>query len=530
MKIYKHLFEKICTIENFRLAYQNAIKGKGFYQEVKEINKNPEEYLQKLLQEVESGQYRVSEYIIFKRVTGGKEREIYKLPMKDRIVQHAIMTYLEPIFRETFIIDTYSSIKTRGIHLGLSRVKRALKDNRFKYVMKLDIHKCYPSLDQDVLKFKLRQKIKDTNLIRLLDIIIDSCEHGVPIGNYTSQYFNNFYFSSFDHWIKEQKGIKYYFRYCDDMIIFGRTKEQLHSLFLEVKQYMDNLKVELKSNYQIFPIDIRGVDFLGYISKRTHTRVRKHIKLNFQKKVAVMKFAKLSDKDINVLGSYWGIFVHADCRNLWRTCTGFRNYEALRQFLKEQKKLTNINNKGYMKWYKANSEDFQQIVSVGKGVSEVRLSPRKIEAESPDSPDDITYIKGTIKGNVSTAAIKQMLVDFQKEFDKSVYVNSFLVNGQRKWIAKADRVGLIHSLNVQKRANMTHTELWLNGVCYKVEIDYALSFLDALELYAIECYSVTQQHLREIGKLKTREDILHYDITKGYPPMVPVDYSKISKD
>jgi len=106
--------------------------------------------------------------------------------MKDRIVQHAIMNYLEPIFRETFIIDTYSSIKTRGIHLGLQRVKKALRTGKYKYCMKLDVHKCYPSLDKDILKAKLAKKFKDPDLLDLLYIIIDSCEKGVPIGNYTS--------------------------------------------------------------------------------------------------------------------------------------------------------------------------------------------------------------------------------------------------------------------------------------------------------------------------------------------------------
>ena len=117
--------------------------------------------------------------------------------MRDRIVQHAIMIYLEPIFRENFIQDTYSSIKTRGIHLGLSRVKKALRKHNYTYYLQLDIHKCYPSIDKNILKNKIKNKIKDDDLCWLLFTIIDSCEKGVPIGNYTSQYFNNFYFSNF---------------------------------------------------------------------------------------------------------------------------------------------------------------------------------------------------------------------------------------------------------------------------------------------------------------------------------------------
>ena len=113
MKKYKHLSERILTMENFLLAYHNATKGKKHYKEVPEIGLNPEPYLQELLEEVRSKHYKVSDYKIFKLYTGHKWREIYKLPMRDRIVQHAIMNICEPIFRESFIQDTYSSIKTR---------------------------------------------------------------------------------------------------------------------------------------------------------------------------------------------------------------------------------------------------------------------------------------------------------------------------------------------------------------------------------------------------------------------------------
>lgn len=331
MKIYKHLSEKILTIENFRLAYKNATKGKRHYEEVKEIDKDPETYLQALLEEVTSRKYKVSEYTIFQLFTGLKWREIYKLPMKDRIVQHAIMNYCEPIFRESFILDTYSSIKTRGIHLGLKRVKSALKDKEYLYCLKLDIHKCYPSLDKEILKKKLNRKFNDKTLQWLFGVIIDSCEKGVPIGNYTSQYFNNFYFSDFDHWVKEVKGAKHYFRYCDDIVILGKTKEELHALLKEIKIKMADLHVELKGNYQVFSIEERGIDFLGYITRRTHIAIRKHIKLKFIDKITSMNFDDITDKDLNVLGSYWGILPHADCRHLWKKYTGTKSFAEFKK-------------------------------------------------------------------------------------------------------------------------------------------------------------------------------------------------------
>ncbi len=330
MKQYSNLFDKITTMRNFKVAFRNATKGKKHYRDVKKIYKiGVNKYLRDLLDEVKSKKYRVSEYYIFQLYTGHKWREIYRLPMKDRIVQHAIMNYLEPIFRETFIIDTYSSIKTRGIHLGLQRVKKALRTGKYKYCMKLDVHKCYPSLDKDILKAKLAKKFKDPDLLDLLYIIIDSCEKGVPIGNYTSQYFNNFYFNDFDHWLKETKRVKSYFRYCDDIVILSNSKQDLHELFVQISQKMHELHVYLKENWQIFPIECRGVNFLGYIIRNDYVLLRKITKQNFIDKVLQMNKDSLSKRDINVLGSYWGILKHANCRHLWFKYMNVKDFKDL---------------------------------------------------------------------------------------------------------------------------------------------------------------------------------------------------------
>ena len=249
--------------------------------------------------------------------------------MKDRIIQHAIMVYCERIFRESFIQDTFSSIKGRGIHRGLARVKRAVKDVNYPYVLQLDIYHCYPSIDQRILKEKIKRKFKDKQLQWLFGIIIDSCDKGVPIGNYTSQYFNNFYFSEFDHWLKEKKHVKYYFRYCDDIVIFGKTKQDLHRLFKEIKCFITKLNVQIKPNYKIYP-KTNGVDFLGYISRPDYIKIRKATKRNFIHKTNKMNFLALTDKNINVLGSYWGILKHADCRHLWSKYTHGKTFNIVR--------------------------------------------------------------------------------------------------------------------------------------------------------------------------------------------------------
>lgn len=333
MKRHGNLFGKICTIENMRLAFKKATKGKKHYTEVQKWQINTEEKLQLLLEELKTHKYKTSKYHIFKLWSGGKEREIYKLPLRDRIVQHALMNYLEPLFRKSFITDTYSSIKGRGIHNALKRVKKAMKDcENTKYCLKIDIKKFYPSIDKGLLKQKIRTKFKDKDLLMVLDEIIDSTDKGVPIGNYTSQYFANFFLTAMDHWIKETLHIKYYFRYCDDIIILGSNKNELCNIFKQINVYINNIKLELKSNWQIFPVESRSIDFLGYKTRHNYVLVRKHTKHNFITKVNMYKD---NPRLQIVYGCYWGIFCHANCINLWFNYTGYKTHKETKHLFKK---------------------------------------------------------------------------------------------------------------------------------------------------------------------------------------------------
>lgn len=280
MKRYNNLFDKIITIENLELAEKKARKNKGNRKEVIEFLANKDKLLLQLQKKLITEEYITSEYSTF-IIREPKERLIFKLPFyPDRIVHHAIMNILEPIWVSILIKNTYSCIKGRGIHAAVKDIKRDLKDiEGTKYCLKLDIKKFYPSIDHEVLKQIIRKKIKDTKLLRLLDSIIDST-NGVPIGNYLSQFFANLTLAYFDHWLKEVKKVKYYYRYADDIIILSSNKEDLKSLFSDIQVYLRSLKLDIKSNYQIFPLDSRGLSFVGYVFFHTHTKIRKSIKVN----------------------------------------------------------------------------------------------------------------------------------------------------------------------------------------------------------------------------------------------------------
>ena len=264
------------------LADDCARRGKHNWG-IKKHDMHRESDNQKLLESLINLTYKTSEYDKF-TIFEPKERIIFRLPyFPDRIAQWDIMLTMEPIWVKTFISQTYSCIKDRGIHKLAKDVKKALRNDKqgTRYCLKLDVRKFYPSIDHEILKNKiLRRKIKDKMLLAVLDEIVDSAD-GVPIGNYLSQFFANLYLSYFDHWIKEELKVKHYFRYADDIVILSDSKEELRKILILIKLYFhQELSLEVKPNYQIFPVESRGIDFAGYVFFHTHTLLHKDNFLN----------------------------------------------------------------------------------------------------------------------------------------------------------------------------------------------------------------------------------------------------------
>lgn len=335
MKRYNNLFDKIVSLDNLYEADKKARRQKSHRPEVMLFDKNKDKLLLDLQRKLINGEYETSEYYVFK-IYEPKEREMFKLPYyPDRIVHHAIMNIMEPIWVSAFIKGTYSCIRKRGIHKALRDVKFALKDEiNTQYCLKLDIRKFYPSIDHDILKTIIRKKIKDKRLLSLLDEIIESAQ-GVPIGNYLSQFFANLYLTYLDHWIKEQKKVRYYFRYADDIVILGGDKQQLRDLFYDIQDYLNNkLKLNFKDNWQIFKVDSRGIDFVGYRVFHTHTLLRKRIKKRFCKKINKLNKKQNLDKDTykQKICSYIGWIKYCNGRNLLNKMS---KYKELLEYIKE---------------------------------------------------------------------------------------------------------------------------------------------------------------------------------------------------
>lgn len=309
MKRRGYLYDRICSIDNLTLADKIARRGKSKQKSIKLFDHNRQDNIIDLHHCLINREYKTSEYNVF-TIFEKKERVIFQLPYRDRVVHWAIMNVVEDTFVKSFTADTYSCIKGRGIHKCLNNITKALKDTKAtRYCLKIDIKKYYPSIKNSILKDMLRKKFKDKDLLNLLDEIIDSNPNGCPIGNLLSQWFGNFYLTYFDHYVKEELKIKHIYRYCDDICILGSNKDELRILLGKIKTYLgDNLKLEL-SNYQIFPIESRGIDFLGYVIFHDCIYLRKSIKLAY---IRMLKY----NNNVASRGAYKGWLDHCNAINL----------------------------------------------------------------------------------------------------------------------------------------------------------------------------------------------------------------------
>lgn len=394
----KDLFNSICSMDNLYRAYQNAKSGKGWYKEVKQIEKRPFYYLAGLQYMLKNHLFKTSEYEIFILNEGKKKRDVYKLPFfPDRIAQWAILQVIEPFLMVNMTADTYSAIPGKGIQPIVNDLRGYYKTKRVdgkkksvwvpsillsdeentRYCYKIDLHHYYQSINHEVLKQKFRKVFKDPELLWLLDEIADSINTateedlielslsgeievdpntGIPIGNYMSQYSGNFYLSSFDHWVKEELHVKHYYRYMDDVVIFASSKEELHEIHRKVTAYTrDYLHLNIKGNYQIFPTKVRGVDFVGYRFFGEYTLLRKSTAINFKRKMRACR--KKMENNIPPTYSEWCSF------NSYKGWLG--NCDSYRLFKKYMEPLIEYMQNYYEREVKDHGEVYKCYVQCG---------------------------------------------------------------------------------------------------------------------------------------------------------------------
>lgn len=318
-KRYGNLWEEITSMETLRYAHSQAKRGKGHYSAVKRVEKDVEAHLLAIRESLLNKTFSTGKYQIEDRIEGGKMRRIYKLPYyPDRIVQHALMSVCGPIFRRSMIRDTFQSMPQRGTSDARRRVQKMMEEDPQIYALKMDIRKYYPSINNDLMKVAVRKKIKDKNVLWLMDNIIDSMK-GIPIGNLTSQYFGNIYLTSFDWWVKQELGVKYYYRYCDDLIIFYDNKKQLRAWRKLIEKKLNDIGLDIKPTWQIYDTVKQGADFVGYVFRPDKTQLRPSIAEKFKAHCKKGRKGIISPKRLlEGLAAYKGWLMRANAKKLWR--------------------------------------------------------------------------------------------------------------------------------------------------------------------------------------------------------------------
>lgn len=288
-KTYNHIYPAIYAFAALHAAYLKARRGKRHTQEVQRFEQDLEGNLIALQNELIWGSYRAGSYRHF-TIYEPKERQVAALPFRDRVVQHALVAAIEPIWERRFIADSYACRPGKGTHKGADRAQAMLRQVQRAhgrvFVFKADIAKYFYSIDHRILKALLRRRICCRKTLRLLDAIIDSTATpgalapvGLPIGNLTSQLFANIYLHALDEYVKHQLRERHYLRYMDDFCIIGHDKAHLQRLRLAVEGFLwQELRLRTNAKTQVFPLGDkygRALDFLGYRIWTTHRKLRK---------------------------------------------------------------------------------------------------------------------------------------------------------------------------------------------------------------------------------------------------------------
>ncbi len=342
MKTYKKLYEKLYSEDNLISAFKKARKGKRKKNYVINFQSNFYKNIKLLQKDLIDKTYypsRLKKFII----RDPKTRTIHASIFRDRIVHHAIINLLKPIYEKRFIYDSFAGRKSKGTHVAVERfeyfinkvssngrkIKKPFTNNSIKgYVFKADIKHCFNTIDHEVLINILRKRIKDEDFIELIKIVLDNFEtsngKGLPLGNYTSQFFTGVYLNNLDYFIKHRLGVKYYIRYVDDFVILHKEKKVLLELRKKIEKYLKNLRLELHPDKSEIHTLRNGITFLGY-------RIFYHYKL--LRKRNIKYFLRRFEEKINLYNS--GLIEKKNLESFLQGWNGYSKFANSHNFNKK---------------------------------------------------------------------------------------------------------------------------------------------------------------------------------------------------
>ncbi|HLD06677.1 MAG TPA: reverse transcriptase/maturase family protein [Candidatus Nanoarchaeia archaeon] len=349
MKTYKNLFSQLCSLDNLQSAYEKAKKRKASSPRVQKFAEHWQLHLVLLRKELLSGTYKPQPLRRFV-LRDPKTRVICVSDFRDRVVHHALVNILQPIFQPRFIHDSFASQKGKGALLAIRRLERFMRKvsrngrivtgeknaNAVEgFVLKADIYHYFETVDRGVLLSLISERVKDEGILWLVKAILDNYDSetpgkGMPLGNWTSQFFANIYLHEMDRFVKHALNAKYYIRYVDDFVILDRATTRLQEYESRINEFLKKLKIELHpAKCKVIPLG-RGIPFLGF-------RVFYHYKL-----VRARNLRKIRARLRVLLQDYQSWLIHASevlaALNGWNGYAMHGNTHLLRQKIASETK------------------------------------------------------------------------------------------------------------------------------------------------------------------------------------------------
>ncbi len=306
-KLKSKIFENIISLDNLFAAWTEFKRGKSKRRDVLEFEYRLEDNVFALHEELSGGVYRHGPYEEF-YVNDPKRRHIHKASVRDRLLHHAVVRVIEPLFEKSFIFDSWSCRKGKGTHRAVDRFQRlawklSRNGTRTVWVLHLDVKSYFASVDQSVLLELLGRRIRDAQAMGLLAEIVRGFPAGMPLGNLTSQLFANVCLNELDRFAKHSLKAKNYLRYCDDFVFLSESRGGLSASIATVRDFLaTNLRLALHPGKIILKPYHGGVDWLGFVRFPQYRVLRTATKRRMLKSVNNANWA-----------SYLGLLVH--CRS-----------------------------------------------------------------------------------------------------------------------------------------------------------------------------------------------------------------------
>ena len=321
-KRYINLYTGLYQPQNLWAAFKKAARGKRYHPTAAAFEFYLEYNLVELEQDLKSETYLPGIYHNF-QILSPKRRLISAAPFRDRVVHHALMNVIEPLFERQFIYDSYANRVGKGTHQALDRCTHYLR--RYRYVMHCDVRQFFPSIDHQILRGILAETIADLKVLALIDKILASGagiqkeeydgvvfpgdnlfslgrSRGLPIGNLTSQHWANVYLNELDQFAKRRLKTRAYIRYVDDLLLFADDKATLHGWRSEIITFLQSLRLTLHETRAQPRPTVTGIPFLGFIIFQDHRRIKPRNGYAFQRRmknlIAQNKSGKLGDRKL----------------------------------------------------------------------------------------------------------------------------------------------------------------------------------------------------------------------------------------